>query len=119
MPEKVDPPQIEPAVQFSEQLRPITAGVLGSAPITDAVATDDQYLRCRPPFEDFGQSAHEDVEPAIGFEIAGAEGHNLIRAGQAAAVAEPEPGRRIRPHQLGVDTLMHDGDAVAMALRIL
>src|SRR5215472_888884 len=90
-----------------------------AATIADAIASEVQYLRFRPAFQQSRQRAHEDVEAAIGFEVAGAVSDDLVRPRQTAAPAQPQARRTVRLHHCGVDPLMHDRDTVAMRLRIL
>src|ERR1700756_4835909 len=112
-------PQIELPVEFAQQLCPVVGGRLAAAPVADPVAADDQNLCPRPLFENSPQGPHENMEPAIGFEVACAVGDDFICAGQDPAIAEPEARRRVWAHQCRIDTLVYDTDAIPITLRVL
>src|SRR5215470_12725266 len=100
MPEKVDPSKVEPAIQLLQQLCSPASSPFRPTTVADAVIADDQYLRRWPPFEHPRQGSHEHMKAAIGFEIAGTVGDDLVRPRQAAAAAQPKARRRVRSHQI-------------------
>ena len=59
------------------------------------------------------------MKAAIGLEVTGAIGQDLVRTRQAAAVFEPQPRSRIRLHEIGVDALVNNADTIMTAFRIL
>src|SRR6516162_144585 len=79
--EKMHSPQIERAAQLGKQLCPVVGGFLASAPVADPVAAHDENLCLRSLFENSRQGPHENMEPAIRFEVARAVGDDFICAG--------------------------------------
>jgi hypothetical protein len=79
--------------------RAVAAGLVAGLAVGGAVAADDQGTGLGARVEDLGQGAHEDVEAAHRFEVAGDIGQDLVLAGQGTvetAKATWRPGSGVR-----------------------
>ncbi len=79
--------------------------------VADLVAADHQDLGPGPAAQDLGQRAHEDVEAAIGLEVARDVGDDLGVGRQHAAVGQIDLAEAARRQRVGVDALVDDADA--------
>ena len=106
-------------LRFAEHLRAIGLPTGQRAAIAHFVAANDEDMRVGPTLLDLRDRAHEDVEAAIGFEVARDIGDDLILCGEAeVAPVDLKPGIGVGTNSVRVDPLMQHGYARAHFRRI-
>ena len=95
------------------------AAVLARAPIAGAVPADRDEDQLWMAFRQKGRGPHELGIAAIGIEIARDEGDDGRARCEFAAVRQGEAGFGIRPAEGGIDTVVTNGDALAIGGGVL
>src|ERR1700738_2508775 len=90
-------PQINRVPKFGEELLAVGCRVLWSASVAHTIGTGNEDLCLWPLSQHLRQRSHEDVEPAIRLEIAGAVGDDFLPRRKAEPVGQPQARGLVRP----------------------
>ena len=113
LPHEMHPPQIKLRPHLAQQRLFPGAAPRRRAAVAGTFGPHDHRPRLRTRPQHGGQSAHEDVKPPVGFQIAVHKGQHLIPRPQHKARSLQRHGcRRVRPDPRRIDPVMHHVDHV-------